>query len=289
MGSRNKGNKNKGKGNKGKNKPWKSKSFTGPSAALIKAIATPSKSSGGGGGGGKNNPYGGNKGSKKINPKDYKGSAGKNKYINQITADGKINKYEAKNAASLGISQAKIQSTYDRNFKSGANSSASSNTLTGKYSNLPKGPPGLYNQSSSTSKGYSPLVIGNKASQILSPPQIVNQVPAPVTETTTDGTYNPEPLVPNNGEDTGFDLDAFTSSLSGYFDNLFSMIDEAQQPPSVIYNAPLTVGGYAGSIAPGRAFDTTQNQFTFGANALGRDSRTDTDNNTNLSITGLNI
>ena len=140
-------------------------------------------------------------------------------------------------------------------------------------------------------KGYQDPLISKGANKVLrngsSRPKV-----APVSETKADtgipqSTYTPESLATNTTP--GFDMKEFTSSMENYLGGLMGAVDEATQAPQIIYSAPTNVGGYAGSIAPSSTLNTEQNRLTFGTNSLSRTNRASANNNSNLSITGLNI
>lgn len=201
----------------------------------------------------KNNPYGGKKGSRKINPKKYQTKAQKQDYIRDIISDGKITGSEARNAASLGISRDRIQKGYDKSFRPG-NPFSTARMENGKplfsISSGPKGPAGKYPQRKEQPTPYTPLIIGNKAASMFAPAPAMQAAPQPPA---------PPPAPPlSTGPEPVYDIpdEPLYNPFEEFFGALPDILDSLQPTEPMPYEplpVPVTYAsiGQAAQSAPG--------------------------------------
>ena len=194
----------------------------------------------------KNNPYGGRKGGKKVNPAAYKGKAAKQGFIRNIISDGKISKNEARNAASLGISQQRIERSWNDSFRGG--NAYTPNPLSTSRFPAPPPSPGGYMPGMSVGRPYKPLRIGNKATSLLSQQQ--QPVAAiPQNPVVPQGGGNTVPIDTSPENETEDDFDAFANFMAGFA----SVLDALKPEPYEPLPEPTTYAsiGQAAQSAPG--------------------------------------
>ena len=220
----------------------------------------------------KNNPYAGKKGSLKVNPANYQTKAQKQSFISQITADGRINQQEAKNAATLGISPERIQKGYDRSFYPGNPFTPTPKIIGGR------GPSQVGGQVQQ--RPYMPLIIGNKARTALGSTVSVTQ--NPVQDTGNTAPINTDPVVEEEEEEEFYD------PFADFMTNAFPSILEALKPQQYEPLPPPTTYasiGQAAQSAPGvKARRSSASQSM--ANTLGTRGSF---NRGGLRISNLNI